>query len=206
MGVSLKSTCKLCRREGVSLCGRENCAVKRRPFPPGVHGPAQMKRRPRLSSYGTQLREKQKAKRLYNIMERQFRRYFENASKKKGNTATYLIQLLETRLDNVVYRLGLALTRRQARQMVSHGFFTVNGKPVNIPSYQTHPGDIVAVKESKRAKGLLGNIQERLAKVEAPKWLSLEAVNLTGKVTALPEGEDLRQVFDPTLIVEFYSR
>jgi small subunit ribosomal protein S4 len=190
----------------VSLCGRENCAVKRRPFPPGVHGPAQMKRRPRLSSYGTQLREKQKAKRLYNVMERQFRRYFENASKKKGNTATYLIQLLETRLDNVVYRLGLALTRRQARQMVSHGFFTVNGKPVNIPSYQLRPGNIVAVKESKRTKGLLGNIQERLAKTEAPKWLSLEAANLTGKVVALPEGEDLRQVFDPTLIVEFYSR
>src|SRR3990167_5315518 len=140
MGVSLKTTCKLCRREGVSLCGRENCAFKRRPFPPGAHGPDQSKRKPRLSSYGTQLREKQKAKRLYNVLERQFRKYFEAASRKKGNTATYLVQLLETRLDNVVYRLGFALTRRQARQMVSHGFMTVNGENVNIPSYQVRPG------------------------------------------------------------------
>jgi len=206
MGTSLKTTCKLCRREGVSLCGREKCAQKRRPFAPGQHGHAQEGRKPRLSSYGTQLREKQKAKRLYNVMERQFRKYFEAATGKTGNTATYLVELLERRLDNVVYRLGLGTTRRQARQLVSHGFFTVNGKNVDIPSYSIRVGDVIAVKDTKKKKGIFANAAERLAKYESPKWLSLNAASLSGKVATLPEGEDLRQVFDPTLIVEFYSR
>lgn len=206
MGTSLKTTCKLCRREGVSLCGRENCAVKRRPFAPGQHGHAQEGRKPRLSSYGTQLREKQKAKRLYNVMERQFRKYFEEATGKTGNTATYLVELLERRLDNAVYRLGFGITRRQARQLVNHGFFTVNGKNVDIPSYRIRVGDVIAVKENKKKKGIFAHAGERLAKYETPKWLSLNVAGLSGKATALPEGEDLRQVFDPTLIVEFYSR
>ena len=124
----------MCRREGVSLCGKEKCALKRRPTPPGVHG--QTSQRARLSTYGKQLREKQKAKRLYLIMERQFRKYFEHATKMKGDTGMLLTRLLEERLDNVVYRLGMAKTRRQARQMVGHGFIEVNGKKGYIPSYQ----------------------------------------------------------------------
>jgi small subunit ribosomal protein S4 len=206
MGKTLKTTCKMCRREGVSLCGKEKCALKRRPTPPGVHGPAQGIRKPRLSSYAIQLREKQKAKRLYNIMERQFRRYFEAASLKRGNTADFLVQTLERRLDNVVYRLGFAKTRRQARQMVGHGFITVNGKLVDIPSYTVRVGEAIAFKDSKKNKGLLSGLSERLQKTEAPRWLSLDSAAMTGKVTSLPEGEDLKSVFDPTLIVEFYSR
>lgn len=206
MSSKTKITCKVCRREGVSLCGRENCAAKKRNYPPGVHGPKQMRRRPRLSSYGLQLREKQKAKRYFNVLENQFRRYFEEASRKKGNTAEVLIQLLEVRLDNVIYRLGFAKTRRQARQMISHGFFLVNGKKVNIPSFRVKIGDEITVKENKTGKEIMKTVSETLQKHETPRWLSLDAKNKTGKVTTLPEGEDLNQVFDPTLIVEFYSR
>ncbi len=206
MGKTLKTTCKMCRREGVSLCGKEKCALKRRAFPPGVHGPAQAMKKPRLSSYGLQLREKQKAKRLYNIMERQFSRYFETASQKKGNTADFLIQVLERRLDNVVYRLGIGKTRRQARQMVNHCFVTVNGESVNIPSFSVKVGDVIGIKENKKTKGLLTGMSERLKSVDAPRWLSLDSALISGKVTSLPEGEDLKTVFDPTLIVEFYSR
>src|SRR3989339_2180840 len=156
MGKTLMTTCKMCRREGVSLCGKEKCAVKRRNYIPGVHG--NTKKQPRLSSYGTQLREKQKAKRLYNIMERQFRRYFEAASLKKGNTADFLVQTLERRLDNVVFRLGFAKTRRQARQMVNHGFITVNGVDVNIPSFTVRVDEVIGFKESKKTKGLLNGL------------------------------------------------
>jgi small subunit ribosomal protein S4 len=194
----------MCRREGVSLCGREKCAVKRRPYPPGVHGPDA--RQGRLSGYGKQLREKQKAKRLYNIMERQFRRYFEMARRKKGNTSTFLVQILELRLDNAVYRLGFAATRRQARQLVSHGFFTVNNKTVNVPSFAVKIGDVIGVKENKGQKVIMKDVSERLAKAQPPKWLALDAAARTGKVVSLPEGEDLETVFDPTLIVELYSR
>ncbi len=198
------SSCKMCRREGVSLCGREKCAVKRRPYVPGVHGPTA--RQARLSGYGKQLREKQKAKRLYNIMERQFRRYFEMARGKKGNTATFLVQILEMRLDNVVYRLGFATTRRQARQLVSHGFITVNGTSVNIASSTVRIGDIIGIKETKTQKGIVKSLSERLSSAQTPKWLHMDAANLSGKGVSLPEGEDLETVFDPTLIVELYSR
>jgi len=194
----------MCRREGVSLCGRENCAAKRRQNPPGQHGPAA--KRAKMSGYGLQLREKQKAKRLYNIMERQFRRYFEEARCKKGNTSEILVCALETRLDNVVYRLGFGKTRRQARQMVNHGFFTVNGKSVDIPSCAVRIGDEVSVKETKRAKKLVEGLVEQMSKNVTPKWLSASPADLKGKVVSLPEGEDLKSVFDPTLIVELYSR
>lgn len=206
MGKTLKTTCKMCRREQVSLCGKEKCAFKRRSTLPGVHGPAQSLKRPRLSSYGIQLREKQKAKRLYNVMERQFRRYFEAASSKSGNTADFLVETLERRLDNVVYRLGFAKTRRQARQMVGHGFITINGEMVDIPSYSVRVGELISIKESKKQKGLMAGLSERLAKTAPARWLSIDAGTFTGKVTSLPEGEDLKSVFDPTLIVEFYSR
>ena len=204
MGKTLKATCKMCRREGVSLCGKEKCAFTRRPFPPGVHGPTAGKSR--LSGYGIQLREKQKAKRLYNIMETQFRNYFKAANTMKGDTGIFMIRMLETRLDNVVYRLGLAKTRRQSRQMVNHGFVEINGKKVDIPSYHCKVGEVVSVRESKQKKGLLSDIGERLQNVQTPSWLTLDAAKLSGKIISIPEGEDLKTVFDPKLIVEFYSR
>lgn len=199
-----KPIVKLSRRLGISL-GKDKW-VSHRPYAPGVHGPAQLKRKPRQSGYALQLQEKQRAKAVYGIRERQFRKYFQQAKGKKGNTATFLVELLERRLDNVVYRLGLASTRRQARQVVTHRFIDVNGKPVNIPSFQVHPGDIVAIREIKKKKGLITQISAQIAKRELPKWLNVEAAKLSGKVTSIPEGEDLRQIFDPTLIVEFYSR
>lgn len=195
----------MCRREGVSLCGKEKCALKRRPTPPGVHG--QTSQRARLSTYGKQLREKQKAKRLYLIMEKQFRKYFEHATKMKGDTGLLLTQLLEQRLDNVVYRLGMAKTRRQARQMVGHGFIDVNGKKVDIPSYQVRTGEVISIRESKRGKGLVTlGMNESMQKQQPSAWLSVDAAAFSGKITGTPEGEDLKSVFDPKLIVEFYSR
>jgi len=194
----------MCRREGVSLCGRERCALKRRSFPPGQHGPTQ--KRSKLSGYGLQLREKQKAKRLYNIMERQFRRYFDEARRKTGNTSEHLIRILELRLDNAVYRLGFAKTRRQARQMVNHGFFAINKKSVNIPSYAVKVDDEISIKENKLSKKMIDGVREVMARSSAPKWLHATPADLKGKVVSLPEGEDLQTVFDPTLIVELYSR
>ncbi len=199
-----KPIVKLSRRLGITL-GKDKW-VARRPYPPGVHGPAQMKRKSRQSGYGLQLMEKQRAKAVYGLRERQFRKYFEQAKKKKGNTATHLVELLERRLDNVVYRLGLASTRRQARQIVTHRFVEVDGVAVNIPSYQVRPGEVINIREEKMKKGLIPQISAGLAKRELPKWLTMNAASLTGKVTTVPEGEDLRQLFDPTLIVEFYSR
>lgn len=199
-----KPIVKLSRRLGITL-GKDKW-VARRPYAPGVHGPAQMKRKPRQSGYALQLQEKQRAKALYGMRERQFRKYFEQAKKKKGNTATYLVELLERRLDNVVYRLGLASTRRQSRQVVTHCFVEVNGKTTNVPSYQVRPGDIIAIREIKKKKGIVTQISAQIAKRELPKWLTIDTSALSGKVTTVPEGEDLRQIFDPTLIVEFYSR
>lgn len=194
----------MCRREGVSLCGRERCAIKRRSSPPGQHGSTQ--KRIKISGYGSQLREKQKAKRLYNIMERQFRRYFDEARRKTGNTSEHLVRLLELRLDNTVYRLGFAKTRRQARQMVNHGFFTVNRKTVDIPSCAVKVGDEICIKETKQNKKLIETVRETLANSTTPKWLHIIPAELKGKVVSLPEGEDLQTIFDSTLIVELYSR
>jgi small subunit ribosomal protein S4 len=195
---------KRSRRLGLVL-GKEKFA-RRRAYPPGVHGPKQSKMRPRLSAYGVQLMEKQKAKALYGLLEKPFHRLFEKASSTKGNTAEMLVRLLEMRLDNVVYRLGWAKTRRQARQMVSHGFILVNGKPVDIPSFAVSVGDAVSVKESKLEKPLVKMIPETMKLTTTPKWVAREDKVLSGKVTALPEGEDLDQGFAPTRIVEFYSR
>lgn len=195
---------KRSRRLGLVL-GKEKFA-RRRAYPPGVHGPKQSKMRPRISAYGEQLREKQKAKALYGVLERQFVRYFEKASHAKGNTAEILVRLLEMRLDNVVYRLGWAKTRRQARQMVNHGFILVNGQSVDIPSFNLSVGDLIGVKESKMEKPLVKMIPETMKSGVTPKWVARDEKALSGKVTALPEGEDLDQGFAPTFIVEFYSR
>lgn len=195
---------KLSRRLGIVL-GKEKY-VRRRAYPPGVHGPKQAKNRSRLSAFGEQLREKQKAKAIYGILEKQFSGYFEKASRKQGNTAESLVRLLELRLDNVVYRLGWARTRRQARQIVNHGFILVNGNSVDIPSYSVSMGDELAIKPSKIEKGIIKMIPEAVNLGTLPRWIARDEKAVTGKITSIPEGEDLDQGFDPTLIVEFYSR
>ncbi len=194
---------KLSRRLGIAL-GKEH-VVRKRPYPPGIHGPKNAYRR-RISAYGEQLREKQKARAIYGVMERQFRNYFEKATRKEGNTGTVLVQMLELRLDNVVHRLGYAKTRRMARQMVNHGFFLVNGTKVDIPSFSVKIGDEITIKESKKDSKLVKAIPETMNQNPLPKWLSRDNKTLSGKITSIPEGDDLDQPFDPTLIVEFYSR
>lgn len=199
---TLKITCKMCRREGVSLCGREKCALKRRPYPPGVHGPTGNSR---MTDYGKQLREKQKAKRVYGVSERQFRNYFEKAVGMKGNSGDNLVQMLEMRLDNAVYRAGFSKTRPAARQAVSHAHINVNGKRVDVASYQVKPGDIISIRETKVNKGPWKALAEAVKK-EAPSWIAADAKTLHAKITSKPAGEELKQLFDPKLIVEFYSR
>lgn len=204
MARNLTPITKLSRREGVAL-GKEK-RFSRRPYPPGVHGVKFLKTKPRMSSFGKQLREKQKAKRLYGMLERQFRRCFTLARGKEGNTGTILVQMLEKRLDNVVYRLGIAQTRPQARQMVSHGFITVNGKKLDVPSAQVGVGDLIAVKETKRDRPLIKQSAERINKHQPPTWLHMDVAALTGKVVSEPNADEVEKMFDPTLIVELYSR
>lgn len=200
---------KIERREGAHLhlkgerSTSPKSALTRRGYPPGVHG---QDRRRRLTPYGTQLREKQKVKLFYGILERQFRKYFDAAILKRGDTGVLLMTALEQRLDNVVFRMGLASSRRQARQMVNHGHFLLNGKPHNIPSYGVRVGDSISVKESKRKSRLYVEVPERLKKMDIPSWLSVDASKLEGKVLALPQPGEAIQNFDPKLIVEFYSR
>lgn len=195
---------KLSRRLGITL-GKEKY-VRRRPYPPGIHGPKQALRKPRLSSYGLQLLEKQKAKAVYGLLEKQFSRYFEKASASKSNTSELMIQLLEKRLDNVVYRLGFAKTRKQARQLVGHGFVQVNGELVDIPSYGVKVGEEISVKESKKEKGIVKTMAEFHKQTQIPKWLDSDIAALKGKITGEPQLDDVEKVFDPRLIVEFYSR
>jgi small subunit ribosomal protein S4 len=209
MGRRLEPKCKQCRREGEKLylkgekCFTPKCPVSRRSYKPGQHGPTT---RSRPTPYGTQLREKQKARNTYGLMERQFRSYFDKAKAKKGNTTDVLVQMLETRLDNVVFRLGLGRSRALARQMIGHGHVTVNGKRVTIPSFQVKAGDVVSFKEASKSGAMMSNEQPRLEQVKVPSWLHLEPAQLSGKVLNLPTEADLKQNFDPTLIVEFYSR
>ncbi len=195
---------KRSRRLGIVL-GKEKY-VRRRSYPPGIHGPKQGQHRPRLSSYGEQLIEKQKAKAIYGILEKQFRNYFNSAERGEGNTAEVMLQMLELRLDNVIFRLGFAKTRRQARQMVSHGFIKINGNCVDIPSYKVSVGDEISIKDTKKEKGIVKQIPDAVKASQVSKWLTRDEKTLTGKVTSLPQGEDFDKQFDPTLIVEFYSR
>lgn len=201
----LQVTAKHSRREGIPLtdASKHAKALARRPFAPGVHGPDS---RTRMTDYGKQLREKQKAKRIYGLNERQFSNVFAEVSKKRGNTAEMLIQTLESRLDNVVFRAGFAKTRPAARQFVSHAHIEVNGKKVNVPSYRVRPGEVISVRENKKKKGNWTKTTETVAKKEVPSWLSLDAGALSVKVTGKPEGTELQQPFDTKLIVEFYSR
>lgn len=196
---------KRCRALGMKICTSAKCPVTRRNYPPGQHGPTKRVGQ-KLSTYAIQLREKQKAKWYYGILERQFRGAFERAAEKKGDTSVFLVQNLETRLDNVVYRLGFAATRPQARQLVGHGFITVNGKRVDIASYSVKPGDLIAVYKNKADRKMFQDLETRLQKTTVPSWLLVDVTKKEGKVLAKPEGEDLRQIYDPKMIVELYSR
>ncbi len=203
--------CKLCRREGQKLflkgerCFTPKCAMERRAYPPGVHGKRRQFRR-RVSEYGTQLREKQKAKRIYGVFERQFRRYFEEAERRPGLTGLNLLKMLETRLDNVVYRLGLASSRAQARQLVRHGHFSVNGRKTNIPSYLVRPGDEIAVRERSKEMAYFRDVVQRLGERPLPEWLSLDEETLSGRVLAFPSRDDVEIPLSEQLIVGYYRR
>jgi small subunit ribosomal protein S4 len=200
--------CKLCRREGTKLflkgdrCLSGKCAIDRRNTAPGQHGAATKK----LREYGMQLREKEKTKRYYGVLERQFVNYFEEADRTKGMTGENLICLLERRLDNVVYRMGMAASRKEARQLVLHGHFTLNGKNVNIPSLIVKAGDVISVKESSRASVKIKALAEDLATKSAPKWLDVDKNGLSVKVATLPARDDVDFDFNEQLIVELYSK
>ncbi len=202
------SDCRLCRREGAKLylkgsrCYSEKCAFDRRPYAPGEHGQGRTK----VSEYGLQLREKQKVRRIYGLMENKFRRYFEVAERKRGVTGEVFLQLLEIRLDNVVFRLGFATSRKEARQFVLHGHIYVNGSRVNIPSYQVQEGDIISVKDSSRKSERFKDIFDFNEEVTPPSWLSVDREKAEGKVVALPEREDIDFPVEEHLIVEYYSR
>jgi small subunit ribosomal protein S4 len=198
--------CRVCRREGMKLflkgerCLTEKCAIERRSYPPGEHGRGRIKQ----SEYLIQLREKQKARRYYGLLEKQFRNYYEKAAKASGITGETLLRFLETRLDNVVYRLGFASSRAQARQLVRHGHFHVNGRRVNIPSYQVRPDDVVTLATGSSAEQVIRDATDLTASV-AP-WLQADHDNLTGKVLKLPEREEIDTPVQESLIVELYSK
>ena len=200
--------CRICRREGQKLflkgsrCYSDKCSISRRNYAPGQHG----QKRAKLSEYGTQLREKQKTKSYYGVGEKQFRGYFEMASNKKGITGDNLLQILESRLDNVVYRLGFGASRAQARQLVNHGQFEVNGKKVDIPSYLVKPGDVIAVREIRKDnKTIKANVEENASR-PVPEWLEKDNKTLSGKVLRLAAREDVDLPVEEHLIVELYSK
>ena len=200
--------CRICRREGQKLflkgdrCYTDKCSISRRNYAPGQHG----QKRAKLSEYGTQLREKQKTKAYYGVGEKQFRKYFEMATKRKGVPGENLLQILESRLDNVVYRLGFGSSRAQARMLVTHGAFEVNGKKVDIASYLVKPGDVIAVREIRKDNGTIKNNIEENASRPVPEWLEKDAEKLSGKVVRLAAREDIDLPVEEHLIVELYSK
>jgi small subunit ribosomal protein S4 len=200
--------CRLCRREGLKLflkgerCYTDKCGITKRSYAPGQHGQSRKK----LSEYGIQLREKQKAKRTYGILESQFRKYFEIADRKKGVTGETLLQILESRLDNVVFRLGLGSSRPESRQLVRHGHFEVNGRKVNIPSYLVKPGDVIQIREKSRNLDKMKELLDIATTRVIPKWLSLDADRFRATVLHLPSREDIDVPVQEHLIVELYSR
>lgn len=203
------AVCRQCRREGQKLflkgdrCYTDKCAIDRRPFPPGQHGQGRNKK---LSEYGMQLREKQKARRYYGVLESQFAKYYEMAAAKKGVTGENLLSILETRLDNVVYRMGLAMSRPEARQMVCHGHFLVDGHKTDIPSYLVKPGQTITLKDGSRSSNKFKAVIEANGSRPAPKWLDMDKNTLTAKVVALPAREDIDLPVEEHLIVELYSK
>jgi small subunit ribosomal protein S4 len=202
------AVCRLCRREGLKLflkgerCYTDKCAIERRNYPPGQHGQA----RPKFSEYSIQLREKQKLRRIYGVLEGQFRRYFQMADRAKGVTGETLLQLLERRMDNMVYRMGFATSRSEARQLVRHGHFSVNGRKVNIPSFLVKVGDVVAVTERSRK---VARIQEALDLAQrrgVPDWLEVSPAEWSGRVKTIPVRQDLTMPINEKLVVELYSK
>ena len=204
--------CRLCRREGEKLflkgsrCLTPKCSVERRGYPPGQHGRENQFRRGRASDYLLQLREKQKARRVYGVMEKQFRRYFEAAEGRKGNTGANLLFLLESRLDNVVYRMGFGSTRAEARQLVSHKAITVNGKSVNIASYLVKTGDVVAVREKSKKQNRIVEALQLAAQVGMPAWVDVNAEKAEGIFKKVPDRDEFGADINESLIVELYSR
>lgn len=206
MAKYISADCRQCRREGQKLflkgerCTSKKCAIERRPFPPGQHGVSRKKN----SEYSIQLREKQKAKRAYGLLEKQFRKYYEEAERMKGVTGENMLMLIEKRLDNVVYRMGIGSSRAESRQIVNHGHITVNGKRVNIPSYEVNIGDDIAIKESKTDNAIFKEL--RGAKIVMPKWLEFDTETLKGKILSNPSREDIDLNINEQLIVELYSK
>ena len=200
--------CRICRREGQKLflkgcrCYSDKCSVTRRNYAPGQHG----QKKTKLSEYGNQLREKQKTKAFYGVLEKQFRKYFEMASNKKGITGENLLQILESRLDNVVYRLGFGVSRPQARQLVTHGNIEVNGRKVNIASYLVKPGDVVAIREIRRDNPVVKENIEANNSRPVPEWLEVDLANMSGKVVRLANREDIDLPVEEHLIVELYNK
>lgn len=201
-------SCRLCRREGMELflkgerCYTDKCAIKRRSYPPGQHGQGRIK----VSDYGVQLREKQKVRRIYGILENQFRGYFKMADRMKGVTGENLLFILERRLDNVAYRFGFATSRDEARQLVRHGHFTLNGRKVNIPSIQVKAGDVLQLREKSRKVAAISESLEGVVRRGIPQWLELEKDAFKGVVKALPVREDITMPIQEQLIVELYSK
>jgi small subunit ribosomal protein S4 len=201
--------CRLCRREGMKLflkgakCFSDKCPIEKRNFAPGQHG---KDRKAKIVGYGLQLREKQKTKRIYFTQEGQFRNYFEKAARSKGVTGEMLLQQLERRLDNVVYRMGLGSSRRQARQLVRHGHVAVNGRKVNIPSYEVSVGEEIAIREGSLKLAILEQAKEFASHQNAPTWLEIDRDNYKGRVLSLPKREDINQPVNEQLIVELYSK
>jgi small subunit ribosomal protein S4 len=201
--------CRLCRREGMKLflkgerCYTSKCAIEKRNQPPGQHGKARAKK---VVGYGIQLREKQKVKRTYGVLENQFRRYFESAARHRGVTGVMLLQALETRLDNVVYRLGFATSRPQARQLVRHGHLLINGKKVDIPSYAVKMGDEVRVRESSAKSAVVAHAIDEVKGRGVPEWLQVDAANTLGRVLSIPTREQINLPVQEQLIVELYSK
>ena len=202
------AVCRHCRREGLKLflkgarCYTDKCAIERRNYPPGEHGQA----RPKFSEYSIQLREKQKLRRIYGVLERQFRRYFAMADRGRGVTGETLLQLLERRFDNIVYRLGFATSRAEARQLVRHGHFRVNGRKVDVPSYLVRPGDTITVRERSRQVARIREALELAQRRGVPEWLEVSAEAFAGSVKALPARADLTMPINEKLVVELYSK
>jgi len=205
--------CRLCRREGEKLflkgarCMSPKCAFERRSYPPGQHGKDAQFRRGRGSDYSLQLREKQKARRIYGILERQFRRYFRDALRRPGLTGANLLAILETRLDNVIFRMGFADSRNHARLLVQHGHFAVNGRRTNIPSFLVRPGDVITVREGSRVRSYFKELRSYMEdRPAAPEWLDVNGAAMTGTVLRQPERRDIDLPLNEQLIVEYYSR
>lgn len=209
MARNIDSKCKQCRRVGEKLflkgerCFSPKCAMVKRNYAPGFHGP---KGRKRLSDYGLQLQEKQKAKKYYGVLEKQFRLTFAKASKKQGDAGKNFLRALEMRLDNVVFRLGLATSRAQARQLVNHGHFTVNSRKASIPSFSVKVGQVIKIKKTSQTSPYFKNSSERLKKAERPSWLNLDASDLSAKVLHEPKDSDLPQNINVQMIIEYYSK